>query len=172
MFNIYQNLKTSPLPTLPQLSKWHLQPLSPQSWIPVNISGSSLSLVIHLQSLSKQIGSSALFHIADFAYASDFTSDGSSPSQLPRAHSPPACFWNLISLFLPEGLCTTLPLSWNDCHTITYHISQFKFHLLRDVLITQSRIAGLVTKHSVLLSFFFFQILLIYSWVTQKEAET
>lgn len=51
-FDVCQRLKTSALLTLPQLGKWNYQPPNLQSQIPVNISDSSLSLIIHIQSIS------------------------------------------------------------------------------------------------------------------------
>lgn len=49
----WHSLKTEniTLPMFPQFNNWHLQPLNTQSQIPVNISDSSLSRIIHIQSI-------------------------------------------------------------------------------------------------------------------------
>lgn len=122
-FNICQNLKSSPLSAFPQLSNWHLQPLRPGSWTPVTISGPSLSLIIHLQSLSKLTDSSLLFHNATFAYASDLTWDGSSLFQMLQARSPLVCFWKFDKPLLALGtLHRSSPVvEWlSYCHIINW----------------------------------------------------
>lgn len=53
-FDCHQKLNISALPMLPE-RKWHLWLPNSQSQVPVNISDSSLSLLIHIQSISKAV---------------------------------------------------------------------------------------------------------------------